>query len=103
MIIGVLASGLSTFGFAIIQSRQQKLMKIIDTCGVTNLHGLPGLLGGLAALPVIKGLRMESQLWGILITILIAFLTGLAVGKILPMLGRKVEVYEDSEEFLDAE
>jgi ammonium transporter Rh len=102
VIIGVLAGGLSTFGFAIIQSRQQKLMKIIDTCGVTNLHGLPGLLGGLAALPVIKGLSMESQVWGILITILLAFLTGLAVGKVLPLLGRKIEVYEDSEEFLDA-
>jgi ammonium transporter Rh len=103
VIIGVMAGGLSTFGFAIIQSRQQKLMKIIDTCGVTNLHGLPGLMGGLAALPIIKGLRMESQLWGILITILVAILTGLAAGKILPLLGRKMEAYEDSEEFLDAE
>jgi ammonium transporter Rh len=103
VIIGVMAGGLSTFGFAIIQSRQQKLMKIIDTCGVTNLHGLPGLMGGLAALPIIKGLRMESQLWGILITVLVAFITGLITGKVLPMLGRKMEVYEDSEEFVDVE
>jgi len=103
VVIGVMAGGLSTFGFAIIQSRQQKLMKIIDTCGVTNLHGLPGLMGGLAALPIIKGLRMESQLWGIVITILVAFITGLIAGKVLPLLGRKLEVYEDSEEFVDAE
>jgi ammonium transporter Rh len=101
--IGVMAGGLSTFGFAIIQSRQQKWMKLIDTCGVTNLHGLPGLMGGLAALPIIKGLRMESQLMGIVITIAVAFLTGMITGKILPMLGRRMEAYEDAEEFLDAE
>jgi ammonium transporter Rh len=101
--IGVMAGGLSTFGFAVIQARQQKWMKLIDTCGVTNLHGLPGLMGGLAALPIIKGLRMESQLLGIVITIAMAFLTGLITGKVLPMLGRKLEAYDDSDEFLDAE
>ena len=101
--IGVMAGGLSTFGFAVIQARQQKLMKLIDTCGVTNLHGLPGLMGGLAALPIIKGLRMESQLLGIVITIAMAFLTGLITGKVLPLMGRKLEAYDDADEFLDAE
>jgi len=101
--IGVMAGGLSTFGFAVIQERQQKWMKLIDTCGVTNLHGLPGLMGGLAALPIIKGLRMESQLLGIVITIAMAFLTGMITGKILPLMGRKLEAYDDSEEFLDAD
>jgi ammonium transporter Rh len=101
--IGVMAGGLSTFGFAVIQARQQKLMKIIDTCGVTNLHGLPGLMGGLAALPIVKGLRMETQLWGIVITILIAFITGLVVGKVLPLFGRKMDAYEDADEFMDVE
>lgn len=101
--IGIMAGGLSTFGFAVIQERQQKLMKIIDTCGVTNLHGIPGLMGGIAALPIIKGLRMESQLMGIIITIAVAFLTGLITGKILPLLGRKLEPYDDADEFLDAE
>lgn len=103
VIIGLLAGGLSTFGFAIIQSRQQKWMKIIDTCGVTNLHGLPGLFGGLAALPLIQGLHIKNQLLGIVITIVVAFLAGLFTGKILPLLGRKKEAYEDAEEFLDAE
>lgn len=101
--IGIMAGGLSTIGFAVIQARQQKWMKLIDTCGVTNLHGLPGLMGGLAALPVIKGLRMESQLYGIIITIVVAFVTGMITGKILPLLGRRMEAYEDSEEFLDVE
>jgi len=86
LIIGILAGGLSTFGFAVIQSRQQKWMKLIDTCGVTNLHGLPGLMGGLAALPIIHGLNMQSQLSGIGLTIVIAFIAGLITGKILPIM-----------------
>ncbi|MGD0710215.1 MAG: hypothetical protein ABR968_03465 [Bacteroidales bacterium] len=102
-LIGILAGGISTLGFTVIQSRQQKWMKLIDTCGVTNLHGLPGLFGGLAALPIIHGLNIQSQLSGIGITIVVAFVSGLITGKILPILGRKVEVYEDADEFLDAE
>lgn len=102
-IIGILAGALSTFGFAIIQSRQQKFMKLIDTCGVTNLHGLPGLMGGLAALPIIHGIDMQGHLLGILITVFIAILTGFITGKILPILGRKIESYDDEEEFLDAD
>lgn len=102
-VIGIMAGGLSTIGFAVIQSKQQKWMKLIDTCGVTNLHGLPGLMGGLAALPVIHGLNMQSQLSGIGITIVIAFVAGLITGKILPIMGRRTEAYEDAEEFLDVE
>lgn len=102
-VIGILAGGLSTFGFAIIQSKQQKWMKIIDTCGVTNLHGLPGLMGGFAALPIIKGINMQSQLLAIIVTIGVAFISGLITGRILPILGRKTEAYDDAEEFLDAE
>ena len=102
VVIGILAGAVSTFGFAVIQSRQQNLMKIIDTCGVTNLHGLPGLLGGFAALPIVKGLDIRQQLLGMVITIGLAFMSGMVVGKILPLLGRRTEAYEDSEEFLDA-
>jgi len=103
LIIGILAGGLSTFGFAVIQAKQQKWMKLIDTCGVTNLHGLPGLMGGLAALPVIQGLNMGSQLSGIGLTIIFAFIGGMITGKILPVMGRKTEAYEDADEFLDAD
>jgi ammonium transporter Rh len=102
-IIGILAGGLSTFGFAVIQSRQQKWMKIIDTCGVTNLHGLPGLMGGLAALPLIHGINMSGHLSGIGVTIVVAILGGIITGKVLPLMGRREEAYDDAEEFMDAE
>jgi ammonium transporter Rh len=101
IVIGVLAGGLSTFGFAYIQEKQQKLMKVIDTCGVSNLHGLPGLMGGIAALPIIKGLGMNFQLSGIGITIILAIASGFITGKILPAFGRKTEAYEDSEDFIE--
>jgi len=102
-VIGIMAGGISTLGFAVIQSKQQKWMKIIDTCGVTNLHGIPGLMGGLAVLPIARGLNVGNQLFGMLITIVVALAAGFIVGKILPILGRKTEAYEDADEFLDVE
>lgn len=103
IIIGILAGAISTFGFAIIQGKQKKLMKIVDTCGVTNLHGLPGLLGGFAAIVVVKGLNVSDQLSGILITIVSALIFGFLTGKIISVFGHRKEPYIDSEEFEEAE
>jgi ammonium transporter Rh len=97
--IGVLAGFASTFGFAVIQSRLQKGAKLVDTCGVSNLHGIPGLLGGLAAVFVVSGINAGAQLIGIGITVGIALISGLVVGKILSFTGRKSRPYEDVEEF----
>jgi ammonium transporter Rh len=102
-IIGVMAGIISTVGFALIQSRQQKLMKIIDTCGVSNLHGFPGLLGGLAVLVVTQGMNIGNHLTGMGITVVVAILGGLITGKIISLFGRRKNAYEDAEEFLGAE
>jgi len=48
MLIGVLAGTLSTYGYAVIAPKVERLIKGTDTCGVHNLHGMPGILGGLA-------------------------------------------------------
>jgi ammonium transporter Rh len=53
--IGAIAGALCVFGYAIVQPVILKAFKIVDTCGVHNLHGMPGLLGGLAAIFVIPG------------------------------------------------
>lgn len=103
ILIGVIAGSVSTFGFAIIQSRLQKGLKIVDTCGVSNLHGIPGILGGLAALFVVSGINTGIQLKGIGITIVVAIMTGIAAGYILSAFGRRKEAYTDAEEFEDAE
>ncbi|MEA3332394.1 MAG: ammonium transporter [Pseudomonadota bacterium] len=98
-IVGILAGALSTFGFAILQNKVESLIKGIDTCGVMNLHGLPGLLGGLSAIFIVDGLNKGSQMMGIGITIVIAVATGFIVGKIIAMLGRKNLPYDDVDEF----
>jgi ammonium transporter Rh len=103
LLIGMLAGAVSTFGFAIIQNRLQSAIKSIDTCGVLNLHGTPGLLGGVAAIFVITGIDKVSQLKGIGITIAVALLAGYITGKILSAFGRKAAVYVDADEFEGAE
>jgi ammonium transporter Rh len=98
-IIGILAGALSTFGFVVIQSKIESLLKGIDTCGVMNLHGMPGLLGGIAAIFIVNGLNKGSQMTGIGITILVAVVAGFIAGKIISMLGRRNKPYDDTEEF----
>ena len=97
-IIGIIAGILSTFGFAILKEKIQKLIKKTDTCGVLYLHGLPGLFGGIAALFVVKSVNPSAQIIGIVITAVLALVTGLIVGKIVTVLGRVSVPYTDEEE-----
>jgi ammonium transporter Rh len=98
--IGLMAGAISTFGFAVLQSKWQNVLKKIDTCGVMNLHGLPGLMGGLAALFVVGGINKGNQLKGIFITIGIALVAGLITGKIIFLTGRTKLAYTDADELL---
>jgi ammonium transporter Rh len=97
-VIGVLAGVLSTFGFAVIQSKFEGAIKATDTCGVMYLHGLPGLLGGVAAIFVQTGIA-SAQLKGIAVTVIVAVVTGFVAGKILAITGRRQIAYQDAEEF----
>jgi len=99
-VIGLLAGLLSTIGFAAIQERLQKFIKKIDTCGVLNLHGLPGLFGGLVAIVAVNGISKSNQIKGILITVVFSIISGLLAGKIISFTGRRKVPYTDSEEFL---
>jgi hypothetical protein len=95
-LIGCAAGLLCTLGFAKIQPFLESKCNIHDTCGVHNLHGLPGLLGGvcsviLAAIKV-NGLRHDypepysnssqagHQMVAIVFTFAIATLSGLISG-----------------------
>jgi ammonium transporter Rh len=102
-VIGLLAGVVSTFGFAVIQGKLQSKLKCIDTCGVFNLHGLPGLMGGLAAVFVVEGINKANQLKGIAITIIVALVAGYITGKVLSAFGRKAIAYADIDEFTEAE
>jgi len=46
LVIGIIAGAISTLGFKFLASILQKKIGLNDTCGVHNLHGIPGALGG---------------------------------------------------------
>lgn len=48
LLIGCCAGALSTVGYAYLTPFLTKYTKTHDTCGVHNLHGMPGILGGIA-------------------------------------------------------
>lgn len=50
MLIGLVAGIVSTLGFKYLSPVLASTLGIQDTCGVHNLHGMPGILGGLAGI-----------------------------------------------------
>lgn len=97
LLVGSLAGTISVFGFRFIQPILQKVTGGVDTCGVHNLHGLPGILGGLVALVFVAAPLW--QLAGIGLTVILAVTTGVVVGFVVSRLGTKETSYDDKEEF----
>ncbi len=95
--IGLLAGSISVLGYRFLLPLLEKA-RIFDTCGVHNLHGLPGLMGGLSALLLVPGIA-GAQLTGIGITLGIAIVGGLVAGALIRITGTTKEPYEDSVEF----
>src|SRR4030065_2039672 len=98
MVIGLIAGAISVIGYTIIQPRLQKATGRVDTCGVHNLHGMPGIFGGLIALGLVA-----SPMWqiaGVTISVVLALIMGLIVGFIASRLGRKEITYDDKEAVL---
>ena len=99
-LIGILAGGICVIGYAVIQPILQKYLKIVDTCGVHNLHGMPGLLGGIIAVFVVPEVA-KAQIIGILFTVGLALIGGFIAGNIIKLTGSKERIYEDSDEFME--
>jgi len=97
-LIGLLAGALCVVGYNFVQPKLLSRFKILDTCGVHNLHGMPGLLGGLIAILVVPGIA-AAQLAGIAFTVVLAFVGGTIGGHLIKLTGTKEEIYEDEEEF----
>jgi len=97
MLIGIAAGALSVVGYSIIAPKLQKLIKGTDTCGINNLHGMPGILGGVVAI-FITG-NTEIQLLGIFVTVAVAFICGQLTGVVISLLGKKEKIYSDEDEF----
>jgi ammonium transporter Rh len=98
ILIGSVAGAISVVGYTMIQPRLQKATGGVDTCGVHNLHGMPGVFGGLIA-----AVFVAAPLWqltGIGFTLVLAVATGLAVGFIVSKMGNKETPYDDKDEFI---
>jgi len=46
-VIGIFASMVSVWGYTVLMPILEKKIGLFDTCGVHNLHGMPGLIGGI--------------------------------------------------------
>ena len=98
MVIGICAGILSTVGFSIIAPKVCALIKGTDTCGVHNLHGMPGLLGGLFAI-AING-QPGTQIGACVCTVVVGLILGRICGVILGLFGTKEDTYQDEDDFL---
>jgi len=102
---GMLAGAVSTFGYVFLTPLLAKYFHMHDTCGVHNLHGMPGILGAILSIfaTLIISLTEDDddgyipeyeheeyqpliQLAALGITLGIAILAGIATGIILLVL-----------------
>lgn len=75
-------------GYVVIQPILQKYLTIVDTCGVHNLHSMPGILGGIIAIFVVPD-DTKAQIIGILFTVGLALVGGIITGNIIKLTGLK--------------
>jgi ammonium transporter Rh len=95
MIIGLAAGAISVVGLTVVQPRLQKLTGGVYTCGVHNLHGMPGVFGGLVAAALVAAPLW--QLTGIVLAVILALTMGVSVGFIVSRFGGIQTPYEDKD------
>lgn len=96
-IIGGLAGVISALSFLYLNDWLGRRTGVLDTMGVHNLHGVPGIFGGLAAM-VVAG-APGSQAVAVVGAIVIALVTGAITGLILKVLPGPEPVLDDAEMF----
>uniref|UniRef100_A0A8C5E0R0 Ammonium transporter Rh type A n=1 Tax=Gouania willdenowi TaxID=441366 RepID=A0A8C5E0R0_GOUWI len=105
MLIGTVAGIISTLGFKYLSPVLASNLGIQDTCGVHNLHGMPGVLGGLAGIVAValgkkKGGKAAMQAAALASSLGFALVGGAVTGLImkLPFWGQPPDqnCYDDS-------
>merc|ERR1712232_533389 len=86
VVVGALAGALSTVGF------EKNWTGPFDPCGIHNLHGMPGLLGGIFSIIVPQlykntGYNETHQALGLGMTLVCALATGAITGFVLKAIG----------------
>ncbi|KAJ3439956.1 rh50 isoform b [Anaeramoeba flamelloides] len=116
--VGLFAGMISTIGFNYLTPFLEKKTKLHDTCGVHNLHGMPGLIGGIVSTIVAQVGKHDHSLYNgafedifteednqplhqlsaIYITLSIALAGGFITGLIVRILTKTAdEPFEDDE------
>jgi len=120
ILIGCAAGAISTIGFESLEPWLLEKIGLHDTAGIHNLHGMPGLMGGILSAIFISGLTQEKlggitvesifwgrgasvqagyQLAGIAITLGISITSAIVVGFLLKHLYRHPKVLFQDKEF----
>eukprot|EP00877_Chromochloris_zofingiensis_P007162 jgi/Chrzof1/269/Cz01g09120.t1 len=91
--VGLCAGSISTLGFAYLMPYLERTIRLGDTCGVHNLHGIPGILGGLVAgfaafgqdMSVVPhhSAQLGYQIAAILVTMALAIAGGVLAGALV--------------------
>merc|ERR1712187_936654 len=99
VVIGSLAGLLSTWGFV-----KCPFFGEVDTCGISNLHGMPGIFGGIvsAIVPLVhkeiaegKHMTAPNQLIGLAGTLVVACVTGAVTCVTMKALGTPEDSFSD--------
>ncbi|XP_049525402.1 ammonium transporter Rh type A isoform X2 [Dermacentor silvarum] len=61
IIVGSIAGGISVLGYKFITPFLSRRWSVHDTCGVHNLHGMPGLLAGVSSIILAATTSQESH------------------------------------------
>ncbi|KAK6645355.1 hypothetical protein RUM43_001631 [Polyplax serrata] len=121
LLIGSLAGILTTLGYQFLQGIILKKLRIHDTCGVNNLHGVPGVVGGIIG-AIMAGMADTNtygkrlyqifpamgpsmnrtaaqqagyQLIAILVTLLVSIVSGLITGLFIRNFRRVERTFDD--------
>jgi len=94
--IGIAAGVVSCLSFVYLHPALEKILGVRDVMGVHNLHGVPGLIGALFAIPFAGGVQVSGAVG----TVIIGLFGGAVTGLILRALGRnEAYVLDDEESF----
>ena len=96
-IIGFVGGAASTLSFVYLNDRLGKATGVLDSMGVHNLHGIPGIVGGLAPLLVVGAGGVQILAVGG--TLVLALVTGAVTGLILRLFKRPAVMLDDAESF----
>lgn len=105
LLTGAVGGTVSVLGFQYLSPFLNKWIKLNDTCGVHNLHGMPGILGGIFAIIYgaaynAPGFNLAYEFEALFLTLAMSLVGGALTGFVVKFAGGKqeeVELFQDKE------